>query len=172
MGWRAVLVCMAKGFGILHRCEPGLHTVGAVRGEPREVGEVRPILRLQRRCGTVGVFGIHVRPVRIQAVAPGVHGRSKRVLRRNRVTNADRGNQQQPTQEEYHVHKDRYHSPSTFTRTPSLWLLNSGAYMHMAVVMPLLKSPACVTRSVYSNTYVPGAMRSKKKFVLASRMLW
>lgn len=41
---------------------------------------------------------------------------------------------------------------TTFTRTPSLCELNSGAYMHCAVVMPLLKSPLWVTRKVYSNT--------------------
>ncbi len=44
--------------------------------------------------------------------------------------------------------------------------------MHIAVVIPLLTSPAWVTRSVYSNTCVPAGMRSKKKFMLASRMLW
>ncbi len=44
--------------------------------------------------------------------------------------------------------------------------------VHIAVVIPFEKSPLCVTRKVYSNTYVPGPIRSKKKFVLASRMLW
>jgi hypothetical protein len=66
---------------------------------------------------------------------------------------------------------DTFYSP-TITRCPWLCEENSGAYMHMAVVMPLLKSPACVTRRVYSNTCVPAGMRSKKKFMLASRMLW
>ena len=63
------------------------------------------------------------------------------------------------------------HSP-TFTRNPSLCDENSGAYMHIAVVTPLLKSPAWVTRRSYSKVYVPGAMRSKKKCMATSLMLW
>ena len=39
-----------------------------------------------------------------------------------------------------------------FIITLPLWLLNSGAYIHWIVVMPLLKLPACVTKTGYSNT--------------------
>src|SRR5690242_14445451 len=44
---------------------------------------------------------------------------------------------------------------TTFTLIPSLCALNSGAYMHCAVLMPLENLPSCVTNSVYSNTWVP-----------------
>ena len=43
------------------------------------------------------------------------------------------------------------HFPTSI-RTPSLCDANSGAYMHIAVVMPLLKSPAWETRRSYSKT--------------------
>jgi len=43
-------------------------------------------------------------------------------------------------------------SYSTFTRTPSECALNSGAYIHWMVVMPLEKSPVWEARSVYSKT--------------------
>ncbi len=36
------------------------------------------------------------------------------------------------------------HSPTTYTLTPTLCDEDSGAYMHCAVVMPLLKSPLWV----------------------------
>ena len=35
---------------------------------------------------------------------------------------------------------------------PSLWLVNSGAYIHWMVVIPLLKLPLCCTLSGYSKT--------------------
>ena len=41
---------------------------------------------------------------------------------------------------------------STVTRIPSEWEVNSGAYMHWMVVMPLEKSPFWVANIVYSNT--------------------
>ncbi len=52
-------------------------------------------------------------------------------------------------------HRSGVRCYSTFTRTPFEWLVNSGAYMHCIVVMPLLISPRCDTTSGYSNTNVP-----------------
>lgn len=46
----------------------------------------------------------------------------------------------------------RYSHLPTFTRTPCEWLVNSGAYMHCMLVMPLEKSPLWAARSGYSNT--------------------
>ena len=46
-------------------------------------------------------------------------------------------------------------APSTLSMMLSEWLLNSGAYMHWIFAMPVGYLPACCTRTVYSNTYVP-----------------
>ena len=37
----------------------------------------------------------------------------------------------------------------------SEWLLNSGAYMHWIVAMPVWYAPLWTTRMAYSKTYVP-----------------
>ncbi len=56
----------------------------------------------------------------------------------------------------------------TFTLTPAECDWNSGAYMHSMCVMPLLKSPDCVAKRVYSKTYLPFGIQSMKKWVAAS----
>jgi hypothetical protein len=50
----------------------------------------------------------------------------------------------------------------TSKRAPALRPPNSGAYMLCTEHSPALKSPAWLTRSSYSSTWVPGASRSTK----------
>ena len=49
----------------------------------------------------------------------------------------------------------RTYRGSTLSFTPAECPLNSGAYMHSMAACPIGYSPACCTRTVYSNTYVP-----------------
>ena len=51
----------------------------------------------------------------------------------------------------------------TLIRTPPECERNSGAYMHSISVMPLLKLPDWVAKSVYSKTYLPLGSQSMKK---------
>ena len=51
----------------------------------------------------------------------------------------------------------------TFTLIPCECERNSGAYMHSISVMPLLKLPDWVAKSVYSKTYLPLGSQSMKK---------